>query len=102
MEIIQKLNDKISEEIQDAKCYATMALELKDERKSLADVLYQLSNEEMKHMSMLHNEVVKIIDEFRRTKGEPPVLMMAVYEHEHRKQIQAAKEVKLLQSMYKE
>lgn len=53
-------------------------------------------------MSMLHNEVVKIIDEFRKTKGEPPVPMMAVYEHEHRKQIQAAKEAKLLQSMYKE
>lgn len=102
MILIQTLNDKIAEEIRDAQSYATMALELKDERKGLADVLYQLSTEEMKHMSMLHNEVVKIIDEYRKTKGEPPVPIMAVYEHEHKKQIQASKEAKLLQSMYKE
>lgn len=85
MKLIQTLNDKITEEIHDAQSYAAMALELKDERKSLADVLYQLSNEEMKHMSLLHNEVVKIIDEFRKTKGEPPAPMMAVYDHLHKK-----------------
>ena len=102
MKIIERLNDKIAEEIHDAQSYATMALELKDERKGLADVLFQLSTEEMKHMSMLHNEVVRVIDEYRKTKGEPPAPMMAVYEHEHKKQIQAAKEAKLLQAMYKE
>jgi rubrerythrin len=102
VKLIQTLNDKIAEEIHDAQSYATMALELKDERKSLADVLYQLSAEEMKHMSMLHNEAVKIIDEFRKTKGEPPAPMMAVYDYLHKKHIEQAKEAKLLQSMYKE
>ena len=102
MKLIQTLNDKIAEEIHDAQSYAAMALELKDERKGLADVLFQLSTEEMKHMSMLHNEVVKIIDELRKTKGEPPAPMMAVYDYLHQKHIEQAKEAKLLQSMYKE
>lgn len=51
---------------------------------------------------MLHNEVVKIIDEFRKTKGEPPAQMMAVYDYLHKKHIEQAKEAKLLQAMYKE
>lgn len=102
MKIIQKLNDKIAEEIADARCYAKMALEYKDERKGLADTLYLLSTEEMRHMNLLHNEVVKIIEEHRRTKGEPPANMLAVYEYLHGKHIEAATEVKLLHSMYKE
>ena len=101
MKLIQTLNDKIEEEIHDAQCYAKMALEWKDERKALADDLYQLSVEEMKHMSILHNNVVKIIDE-QRKKGEPPAAMLAVYEYLHQKHIEQAKEAKLLQSMYKE
>ena len=102
MKIIQKLNDKIAEEIQDAKCYAKMALEYKDERKQMADVLYQISTEEMRHMSLLHNEVVKLIEEYRKTKVEPPASMMAVYEYLHGKHIEAAGEVKALQALYKE
>lgn len=102
MKIIQKLNDKISEEIQDAKCYATMALEYKDERRGLADTLYMISTEEMKHMSLLHNEVVKIIEEYRKKNGEPPAEMLAVYEYLHKKHIEAAGEAKALQALYKE
>ena len=100
MKLIERLSDKISEEIKDANCYAMMALELRDERRPLADMLLTLSSEEMRHESMLHDAVVSIIDEYRRTKGEPPADMLAVYEYLHRKQIEAAAEVKNLHAMY--
>ena len=61
-----------------------------------------LSNEEMKHMQLLHNQVVKLIDTYRKEHGEPPEAMLAVYNYLHEKFIEEAKEVKILQQMYLE
>lgn len=102
MKIIQTLSDRIAEEIADANFYVTMALEQKDERPDLAKTLYSISLEEMEHMNRLHNSVSGIIEEYRRTNGEPPADMLAVYDYLHKKQIEKAAEVKTLQAMYKE
>jgi len=101
MKIIEKLSEKISEEIHDAKEYASMAIEYRDQYPDLAQTLYSLSLEEMDHMSRLHAEVVKIIDAYRKEKGEPPAAMLAVYDYLHKKQIQAAAEAKNMQAMFK-
>ena len=102
MKLIEKLNDKIEEEIQDARCYIKMALEYKDENRVLAETLYTISTEEMRHMNLLHDQVVRIIEEYRRSNGEPPAEMMAVYEYLHGRNIDAAAEVRAMQAMYKE
>ncbi len=92
----------IEDEIKDSEKYARKALELKETDRKLADVFFQLSTEETKHMNMLHAEVVRIIEEYRRTNGEPPPAMMTLYEILHERHINDAAMVKVLQNMYLE
>jgi len=100
--IIKKLSEMIGEEIKDADKYIKCALKYKDDLRSLADVFFQLSNDEMKHMQLLHSEVVKIIDDYRETEGEPPAAMLAIYDYLHERHIEAAAEVKASQALYRE
>ncbi len=102
MKIIKKLSKMISEEIEDADKYINCALKYKTEYPELAQVFYNLSQEEMKHQGILHNEVVKMINEYRNTHGEPPEGMMAIYDYVHEQQIENARDVRSLQSLFAE
>lgn len=102
MVIIERLSDKISEEIHDAKCYVKMALEVREDYPDLARTLYNISTQEMEHMSMLHGAVTNLIEKYREEHGEPPEAMKAVYDYLHKKQIDAAAEVKAAQTLYRE
>ena len=50
---------------------------------------------------MLHTEVVKIIENYRKTKGEPPKEMQWVYDYLHKQHIDDLAEVKRYLEMYK-
>lgn len=102
MKIIQRLTDMIEEEVSDSIRYAKCANEKKSEYPQLAKVFYDLSTDEMRHMNLLHNEVVSIIDEYKRNNGDPPIEMQAVYDYMHKRQIDMASEAKRLQEMYRE
>lgn len=101
MKIIEKLCEMIDEEINDAMKYAKCASAYKDENPVLADTFIRLSEEEMKHMMTLHNQVIIIIDEYRRKNGEPPEAMKAVYDILHKRHIDKAAEAKAAISLYK-
>jgi len=102
MKIIEQLCDMINEELDDAEKYATCALHHKDDNKQLADTFYTLSTEEIKHSNMLHEQVVSIINEYKKAHGNPPVEMMAVYDYLHRKSMEHAADIRAMQMTYKE
>lgn len=101
MKIIEKLSEKIEDEIHDAECYARMALEYRDEYPELARIANNLSAAELDHMSSLHAVVTQLIDQYRRMNGDPPAEMKAVYDFLHKKHIDHVAEVGVLRSMYK-
>lgn len=101
MKLIEKLSEMIDEEIEDAGKYAKCALKYKEENPALSKTFYDLSTDEMRHMTLLHDEVARIIAQYRKENGEPPTAMLAVYDYLHEKQIKKAKEVKDYQAMYR-
>lgn len=100
MKLIEYLSERIEEEIEDANGYALKALELKGERPELAETLLSISKQECEHMNRLHEQVAKIIIEYRNKNGEPPADMLAIYEYLHKKHIAKYTEVKRVQDMF--
>ena len=102
MKIIEKLSDMINKEIECAEKYARCALEYKEEYPQIAETFYRISNEKMGHMTLLHTQVVAIIDNYRKTKGEPPEAMQTLYNILHKRNIEQAAAVKGMLALYKE
>ena len=101
MKLIKELEELIEDEVHDVKKYAKMAVELKADHPQLAQVLYTISAQEEGHQQMLHGEVVRIIEQYRREHGEPPAAMMAVYDYVHKKHIERKADAKRYQEMYR-
>ena len=101
MKLIKYLSDRIEKEIGDACSYIDEALSCKSENPETAEVLYQLSLGEMEDMDTLHNEVVRLIEQYRKEHGEPPEKMLWRYEFMHERQIEDATKVKVKQAMFK-
>ncbi len=102
MKIIEEICDKIDCQIDMAEVYAKCALKYKEERSTLADTYYKIASEQMTHVSLLHGQVVAIIEEYRKAQGEPPEAMKTLYEILHRKHIEHAAAVKGMLALYKE
>jgi hypothetical protein len=101
MKEIKLLMEHIEDELEDAHTYAELALEYKEADPETAELFYKLSGEEMNHMNALHKAVVSHIEEYRKQKGEPPEAMMAVYEYLHKRDVERAEKIGVLQNMYK-
>ena len=91
----------IEDEIDGAEEYAKMALKLKDERPQLAQTFHNLASEELRHVDILHDEVVRVINDYRNAGNEVPADMQAVYDYIHQKQIDHVHDVKMYLEQYK-
>ena len=101
MKIVMKLVSLIDDELSGAKEYIKLALHNREEHPGLADTFADLADAEMGHVSKLHEEVTKLIEEVRQRDGEPPAGMLAVYDYEHKKQIDKAAKIKQLISEFR-
>lgn len=102
MKIIEELCDKIDKQICMAEKYAKCALAYKEERPILAETYYRIATEQITHMNLLHSQVISIIEEYRKVKGDPPEAMKTLYDILHRKHIENAAAVKGMLALYKE
>ena len=101
MKIIVKLVDLIGEELCDAKRYIKLAEQERSQHTSLSECFATLAEAEMGHVRKLHDEVEKLIEEVRMRDGEPPAEMLAVYDYEHKKQIEKANKIKRMIDAYR-
>ena len=101
MKLIKDLEELIEDEIHDVEKYAKMALHLKSTNPTLAQILYNISVQEDSHRNVLHNEIVKLIENHRDRHGDPPAAMQAVYDYLHERHIEDMADARRYQEMYK-
>lgn len=87
MKEIKKIVAQIDDEIEGAEDYAKCYAKYKDIDKGLSDVYHQMAEAELGHVDKLHEQVVRIIKDYRAKGNEPPAEMMAIWEWEHEKEI---------------
>lgn len=103
MKIIEKLSERIEDELHDSEKYIECALKWKENDNDvlLAKMYYDLSIDELKHSTMLHDNIVRLINELIQTGTEVPSDMKAVYDYLHEKQIEKSNSIKVMQAMYR-
>ena len=99
MKIIKCLVENIRDEMHDAEKYAKLAMEHKADYPELAETFLTLSKQEVNHANILHSQVERFIRNHREENGDPPAAMMAVYDWEHEKMIDAMARTRALQEM---
>lgn len=101
MLIIQHLSEMIKEEISDAEKYAQHAVSYYGKDPELAETFFTLSNEELRHVDLLHEQVVRIIGEYKQSGNIPPEGMLMIYDYMHTEMIRNVNEIKELLAMRK-
>lgn len=99
MEVIKNLVEQIDEELQDAEKYIKCAYKMKEDYPDLALTYVRLSKEEMNHVNLLHDQVVRVIDAYKQ-KNEVPAGMKALYDYLHERQIEWAEKIELKQKNF--
>lgn len=102
MKLIQKLSEMIEDEIDGAEEYAEEALKHREDDPALAQTFYDIAGVELQHVTMLHEQVKRIIEKHRREHGEPPAPMQAVYDYLHKKQIEKVAKVRHYLASFRE
>lgn len=101
MQIIKMVEELIEDELNDMSKYARLAAEVKQDYGPLSHTLYTLSAQEESHVSALHDEVVKLIDQYRSKHGDPPAAMAAVYDYLHKRHLEKMADAKRMQDIYR-
>lgn len=101
MKIISDISDTIECLLDMAEDHIEYAHEIKETQPLVATAYYNLSLDEIKHIAAFHEQVTKLIEEYRKANGDPPERMMGRYEYIHEKHIKKANKIKILQGLFK-
>ena len=101
MRLVKELAAQIEDEVDGCCEYAKAALTYKVSRPELARVYYQLANTEYDHCTMLHDWVMRIIDEAENSSTEPPKWMRNKWQAKHDELVEKMAVAKTYISMYK-
>lgn len=101
MRIIKELEEMIEKNLKGAEDAIHRANLYKDAKPALAKTFFELSTDKMRHVNMLHDAVVKEIEDYQKQHGNPPEAMQAIYDWVHEKDIQYATEIKAAQAMFR-
>lgn len=102
MKVIKTIVENIEEETDGAENYAKLATQYKETDKLLADTYAKLAGVELDHVNLLHDQVVRIIKDWKAKTGEEPsASMQAIWEYEHERSIDKVAKIKALLEMYK-
>jgi phage regulator Rha-like protein len=98
---IKRISEQIDEELEDAEKYLKCANKYRESNATLSNMYYSLSVAEMGHVDILHDAVVKIINDYKAQGNEVPESMQALYDYLHERHIKWARKIRQKQEEYK-
>ena len=101
MKILKDLIEKADDTLEEIEFYAEKAHHLRTEHKELADTYIKIGDMHVEIYKMLHDRMVDLINEQRKTGTPPPASMLAIWEYEHEKLVKEFAEAKYLIDEYK-
>ena len=96
MKMIKKLAEMIEDELDGAEEYVEEAIHHKEDFPEVAQTFLELAHTELGHVDILHNQVVRLIEQHRKEHGDPPAAMLAVWDYAHEKHMAKYREIKAL------
>ena len=102
MERLKLLFSLIDDELADSMKYGEKAMHYKDIDYAMAELFYSLSLEEMKHKNMLHNQLVKEMQECIENHPERDIEIHAVYDVLNERQVEWENSIRHYQSAFRE
>lgn len=98
---IMQLCDYIEDELHGAKKYIKLAMKMKTDDKSNADVFYTLGSAELSHAEALTNMATKEVQEAKDAGEDMKSITDCVYNWEKGKHIEKMSEIRNMMAMYK-
>ena len=100
MKVIKRVSDDIEEQIEMAQCYGKAAMELKEDYPALAEVYAKAAAQMLDIMNSFHTQIVNIITEYKKAKGDVPKEMQILYDILHEKHISDTITAKSIIALY--
>ena len=101
MERLKLLFSLIDDELADSMKYGEKAMHYKDTDPAMAELFYSLSLEELKHKGMLHNQLVKEMQNCIALYPEKEQEINAVYDVLNERQVEWENSVRMYHSTYR-